>query len=98
MLETDLPEPDSPTMPSVLPSSTEYDRSETAWTRPSAVGNLTVRSSTTRYGSPAVGGDGHDSLTLGSSTAVDDVDEMFITTTETARTNEVACTTGRSLM
>ena len=69
MLDTDLPEPDSPTMPRVLPSSTVYDRSVTALTRPSAVGNLTVRSSTDEVRrSRSVAVTGHVSLTRGSRT------------------------------
>src|SRR3954453_12021613 len=54
--ETLLPEPDSPTMPRVLPRSTAYERSVTACTRPSWVGNLTVRFSTTSNGSSGLAG------------------------------------------
>ena len=38
---TDLPEPDSPTMPSVSPGSIESDTPSTAWTMPSSVPNCT---------------------------------------------------------
>ena len=41
-----LPEPDSPTMPSVCPRSTTNERPRTAWTTPSAVANDTERSRT----------------------------------------------------
>ena len=34
---TDLPQPDSPTIPSVLPSSTVNETPSTAWTAPSRV-------------------------------------------------------------
>ena len=34
---TDFPQPDSPTMPSVLPSATEKETPSTAWTAPSRV-------------------------------------------------------------
>src|SRR3954471_23134226 len=43
-LETDLPEPDSPTMPSAWPSSISYETPSTACTTPSSVSNETVRS------------------------------------------------------
>ncbi len=43
---TDLPEPDSPTMPTVSPAATSKDTPRTAWTSPSSVGNVTRRSST----------------------------------------------------
>ena len=42
-LETLLPEPDSPTTPSVSPRDRVKLTSETAWTTPSAVGKRTVR-------------------------------------------------------
>ena len=42
--ETDLPEPDSPTMPSALPCSTLYETPSTALTMPSSVSKWTVRS------------------------------------------------------
>src|ERR1700755_706200 len=45
-----LPEPDSPTMPSVRPSSTENETPSTARTTPSAVRNLTSRSAISRRG------------------------------------------------
>src|SRR5207253_2104189 len=38
-METDLPEPDSPTSPRVSPSSTAKDTPLTAWTTPSCVTN-----------------------------------------------------------
>ena len=50
-LVTDLPEPDSPTMASVLFLSTWKDTPSTAPTMPSSVGNWTARSSTLRNGS-----------------------------------------------
>src|SRR5215207_8796888 len=43
-----LPEPDSPTMPSVRPRSTLNDEPETACTMPSSVSKRTVRSLTSR--------------------------------------------------
>ena len=57
MLETDLPEPDSPTMPRVRPRSTANDSPSTDLTRPSSVGKCTRRSVTSRYGArPRAGG------------------------------------------
>src|SRR5256714_11811330 len=50
-LETLLPEPDSPTMPSALPRSTSYETPSTAFTTPSSVSKWTVRSRTLRRGS-----------------------------------------------
>ena len=49
-LVTDLPEPDSPTMPSVRPASSSKLMPSTDLTRPSSVGKWTCRSSTTRNG------------------------------------------------
>ena len=46
-----LPDPDSPTMASVLPRSTENETPSTAWTIPSSLGKLTTRSETERYAS-----------------------------------------------
>ena len=43
---TDLPEPDSPTMPRVLPFSRLKVRPSTALTTPSSVGKWTLRSVT----------------------------------------------------
>ena len=43
---TDLPEPDSPTMPSVEPGSTANDSPLTAATTPSSVLNVVLRSLT----------------------------------------------------
>src|SRR5689334_13466824 len=43
-----LPEPDSPTMASVLPRSTSKESPRTAWTTPSAVLKATLRSRTSR--------------------------------------------------
>ena len=48
MQATVLPEPDSPTMPSVLPASTEKLAPRTARTTPSGVGKLTSSSPTSR--------------------------------------------------
>src|SRR3954469_21490499 len=45
-----LPEPDSPTMPSVLPFSRAKVEPVTAWTMPSSVSNRTLRSLTSRNG------------------------------------------------
>ena len=45
---TDLPEPDSPTMPSVAPGSTANDSPLTAATVPSSVLNVVLRSWTSR--------------------------------------------------
>src|SRR4051794_40867365 len=50
-LVTDLPEPDSPTMPSTLPRSRSKVRPSTALTRPSPVGKCTRRSRTDRNAS-----------------------------------------------
>src|SRR4051794_25902702 len=47
-LETDLPDPDSPTMPSVLPLARSKSRPSTALTTPSAVVKCTLRSRTER--------------------------------------------------
>src|ERR1700722_19900579 len=52
-VETLFPDPDSPTIPSVWPASTEYDSPLTARTRPSMVGNVTWRSLTSRSGTLA---------------------------------------------
>ena len=49
--ETVLPEPDSPTIPSVFPISTVYEMPSTACTTPSSVENRTLRSSTSKRGS-----------------------------------------------
>ena len=49
-LDTDLPEPDSPTIPSVLPRSRVKERPSVALTMPSEVGKWTRRSSTWRKG------------------------------------------------
>src|SRR4051794_37848852 len=49
--ETDLPDPDSPTMPSVWPRSTVYESPSTALTSPSSVSKWTRRSSTSSSGS-----------------------------------------------
>src|SRR3954469_22709808 len=50
-LETLLPEPDSPTIPSALPGSTSYEMPSTALTRPSSVSKCTYRSRTLKSGS-----------------------------------------------
>src|SRR6478735_1140466 len=47
-LETDLPEPDSPTMPRVLPRSRSNESPSAALTMPSTVGKWTFRSRTER--------------------------------------------------
>src|SRR5215469_1768232 len=47
-LVTDLPEPDSPTMPRIWPRARSNDRPSTALTRPSVVGKCTRRSRTDR--------------------------------------------------
>src|SRR4051812_7537516 len=47
-LETDLPEPDSPTIPRVLPFSRLNERPSVALTTPSTVGKWTLRSRTDR--------------------------------------------------
>ena len=51
--ETLLPEPDSPTTPSVSPRRSENETSETACTTPSGVGKRTVRSRTSSRTSAA---------------------------------------------
>src|SRR4051794_11236137 len=53
-LETLLPEPDSPTMPSAWPRVTSYETPSTAFTIPSSVSKWTVRSRTLRRGSEAI--------------------------------------------
>src|SRR3954464_15064660 len=50
-LETLLPDPDSPTMPSALPGYTSYEIPSTAFTRPSSVSKCTYRSRTVSSGS-----------------------------------------------
>ena len=45
-VQTDLPDPDSPTMPTVSPAATSKDTPRTAWTSPSSVGKVTDRSLT----------------------------------------------------
>ena len=47
-LVTLLPEPDSPTIASVLPLSTVKDTLSTAFSNPSSVGKVTQRSRTSR--------------------------------------------------
>ena len=47
---TVLPEPDSPTMPSVLPWASVSDTPCTAWSRPREVAKETLRSSTSSSG------------------------------------------------
>src|SRR5581483_8576296 len=49
-----LPEPDSPTIPSVSPGKTSYEMPSTAWTMPSSVRNSTARSRIDRSGSAAI--------------------------------------------
>src|SRR3954463_14353780 len=56
-LETLLPDPDSPTMPSASPLPTLYDTPSTAFTTPSAVGKWTFRSRTSRRGVRSAIGD-----------------------------------------
>src|SRR2546421_7708178 len=55
-LETLLPEPDSPTMPSALPRWTSYETPSTAFTMPSSVSKWTVRSRTLRSVSDGLSG------------------------------------------
>ena len=43
-IETLLPDPDSPTTPSIWPGSTESETPSTAFTTPSSVANRTRRS------------------------------------------------------
>ncbi len=43
---TDLPQPDSPTIPSVLPTSTSNETPSTAWTAPSRVKKYVFRFAT----------------------------------------------------
>ena len=43
-IETLLPDPDSPTTPSILPESTENETPSTAFTTPSSVAKRTRRS------------------------------------------------------
>src|SRR5262245_11305785 len=51
IVDTLLPEPDSPTMPSVSPGKTSYEMSSTACTMPSSVLNSTTRFRIDRIGS-----------------------------------------------
>ena len=51
IMVTLLPEPDSPTMPSVSPSARVRDTPSTAWTVPSSVRNETLRLRTSSSGS-----------------------------------------------
>src|SRR6516225_5767706 len=58
-----LPQPDSPTSPSVRPFSIESETPSTAWTRPASVSNPTARLSISssdigRYRSPCIRGRG----------------------------------------
>ena len=58
---TDLPEPDSPTMPRISPRATSKDDAVDALTMPSSVGNWTRRSRTLQEGvGRRLGGDGLD--------------------------------------
>src|SRR5215469_750812 len=66
IIETVLPEPDSPTIPSTSPEATVKERPSTAVTVPSRVRKRTVRSRTSRNGS----GTAHPRVDGG----VDDVD------------------------
>src|ERR1700704_2329929 len=50
-LDTLLPEPDSPTIPSASPARTSYEMPSTAFTRPSSVWKCTYRSRTVSSGS-----------------------------------------------
>ena len=52
MLVTDLPEPDSPTMPRVWPRSTWKESPSTDFTTPSSVVKCTCRSRTSRKAPP----------------------------------------------
>ena len=54
--ETLLPEPDSPTMPSVSPRRSVNETSLTAWTTPSRVGKRTVRLRTSSRAAVVCGG------------------------------------------
>src|SRR6266480_2187404 len=49
--DTDLPDPDSPTMPSTSPGCTWYDSPRTAVTGPASLGKVTDRSVTSSRGS-----------------------------------------------
>ena len=72
IVETDFPQPDSPTIANTSLRRTSYDTPRTASTRPSSVGNDTFRSSTfsnTSSPSAAVAAepfDGHGSSSTGS--------------------------------
>ncbi len=61
MLATLLPDPDSPTMPSISPRLTSSERPSTALTTPSSVSKWTLRSSICRSAGVA-----HQYLTRGS--------------------------------
>src|SRR5512141_160115 len=56
IIETVLPEPDSPTIPSTSPRAIEKERPSTAWTTPSSVRNETRRSRTSRSGAGPLSG------------------------------------------
>ena len=60
-----LPEPDSPTIPNVSPRRTSNESPSTALTMPSGVGKCTLRSRTSRSGSPSRL-NAHEYRTLGS--------------------------------
>jgi hypothetical protein len=65
-LVTDLPDPDSPTMPRVVPRSNVKLSPSTAWTSPSSVGNCTRRSrtSTNAVGGPPATGRSVESVSV----------------------------------
>ncbi len=69
IIVTLLPEPDSPTMPSVSPSETVNDTPSTARTTPSSVRKLTLRLRTSSSGSAIRHRNNHVGRTLGSSPA-----------------------------
>jgi hypothetical protein len=55
--ETDLPQPDSPTMATISPRLTVYEMPSTAWTVPREVSNCTCRSRTSSNGAVMAAGE-----------------------------------------
>ena len=86
-----LPEPDSPTMPSVSPGSIEYDTPSTAFTTPSSVLKCTLRSLTSSSGLRH-----YVYLTLGSRNAYTTSTTRFAMAMKTAPSTVTPMTAGKS--
>ena len=102
-----LPEPDSPTIASVLPFSSLNETSSTAWTRPSSVGKATLRLLTVRKALSSVRGrrdpiygsghpTDHPTLTRGSTTAYRRSTTKFAKMMNAALTRVTPAMIGRS--